>query len=279
MSSLSYTAVRQTELVENLQEVQQHISHTWNSAPKDSRAPHEPRLVAVSKLKPASDIQALYDAGHRHFGENYIQELTEKASQLPKDIEWHFIGTLQSNKSKTLVDGLEGKGWVETLGSVKTAGLLEKAMEKRGEGRLKVYIQVNTSKEENKSGVDPLSGNASEEDELVKLATFIIQSKHLHLQGLMTIGSIDASTSAVPNPDFTTLHATRHALLQHLTSSSDLSDDAKANPPKSEDEWELSMGMSSDYEQAIIQGSSSVRVGTKIFGERPKKVDVGGVKK
>ncbi|KAI5448852.1 hypothetical protein NCC49_006073 [Naganishia albida] len=284
MSSLSYTPARQTELVSNLREVQAHIKHTYESAPSDTRGLREPRLVAVSKLKPASDILALYDAGHRHFGENYIQELTEKAAQLPKDIEWHFIGTLQSNKAKTLVEGIEGNGWVETLGSVKTAGLLEKAMEKRPEGgRLRVYIQVNTSREENKSGVDPLSSPdtaSSEQDEIVKLATFILSSQHLHLQGLMTIGSIDASTSASTiNPDFTTLHATRHALFDHLFGSSALSEDARARLPGTEDEWELSMGMSSDYEQAIKQGSSSVRVGTKIFGERPKRVDVGGMKK
>lgn len=293
MASLTYTPARQAELVENLREVQQHVKDTWQSAPQATRNPIEPRLVAVSKLKPASDILALYDAGHRHFGENYIQELTDKVTQLPRDITWHFIGTLQSNKAKTLVDGVGGEGLVvETLGSVKTAKLLEKAMEKRPEaGKLKVFIQVNTSKEENKSGVDPLpatTNDASEptpstaDHELVKLTTYILQSTHLHLQGLMTIGALSSSTSAVPNPDFTTLHSTRHALHSFLVSEQGnalLGDGGTSLLPDKEEQWELSMGMSSDYEQAIKQGSASVRVGTKIFGERPRKVDVGGTTK
>jgi pyridoxal phosphate enzyme (YggS family) len=294
MASLTYTPARQAELVENLREVQQHIKDAYDSAAGDTRNPSVPRLVAVSKLKPASDILALYDAGHRHFGENYIQELTDKVTQLPRDITWHFIGTLQSNKAKTLVDGVGGEGLVvETLGSVKTAKLLEKAMEKRPEaGRLKVFIQVNTSKEENKSGVDPLpslTNDASEptpptaDHELVKLTTYILQSTHLHLQGLMTIGSIQSSTShTVPNPDFTTLHSTRHALHSFLVSKQGnalLGDGGTSLLPDKEEQWELSMGMSSDYEQAIKQGSASVRVGTKIFGERPRKVDVGGTTK
>ncbi|KAJ9094625.1 hypothetical protein QFC20_006865 [Naganishia adeliensis] len=292
MSSLTYTPTRRAELVENLREVETSIAAAYASAPHDTRNPSPPRLVAVSKLKPASDILALYDAGHRHFGENYPQELSEKAAILPKDIVWHFIGTLQSNKAKGLVEEVGGGLVVETVGGGKVAGLLEKAMAKRvegnagKEGRLNVFIQVNTSHESVKSGVDPLPTASDTTDlanhELVKLATSIISSPHLNLQGLMTIGSLSSSTSASPNPDFSILSETRNQLFRYLSSEegkTHLGPAAAQRIPEKEEHWELSMGMSSDYEQAIRQGSSSVRVGTKIFGERPKKVEVGGVKK
>jgi uncharacterized pyridoxal phosphate-containing UPF0001 family protein len=96
----------------------------------------------------------------------------------------------------------------------------------------------------------------------------------------MTIGSLQSSTSTHPNPDFQTLHTSRDELFKYLTTSAaGLSEVARNRLPASADGWELSMGMSSDFEDAVKQGSSGVRVGTKIFGERPKKVDVGGVTK
>ena len=282
--SVEYTEDRQHELQDNIKGVEEDISKAYESIKQASSA--KPRLVAVSKLKPASDIQALYDIGYRHFGENYIQELVDKAQVLPKDICWHFIGNLQSNKAKTVVSGVGDALWViETLASEKTAGLLEKAVAARsGDGevsqakRLKVYIQVNTSKEDVKSGVDPLTAGSSSSDiadhELVKLATYIYtQCPHLHLLGLMTIGSFSASHDPSKlNPDFETLTTSRHELYAYLSSHLD---NAKSVLPKTEQEWELSMGMSADFESAIKQGSSGVRVGTRIFGERPKKVKAG----
>lgn len=282
--SVKYTKDRQHELQDNIKGVEEDIQKAYDAIKQASSTP--PRLVAVSKLKPASDIQALYDLGYRHFGENYIQELVDKSQVLPKDICWHFIGNLQSNKAKTVVSGVGDALWViETLASEKTAGLLEKAVAARlgedeipVEKRLKVYIQVNTSKEDVKSGVDPLTAGSSTSDiaehELVKLATYIYtQCPHLHLLGLMTIGSFSASHDpSKPNPDFETLTTSRQELYAYLSSHLD---NAKALLPKTEQEWELSMGMSADFESAIKQGSSGVRVGTRIFGERPKKAKVG----
>ena len=107
------------------------------------------RLVAVSKLFPPEDIQAAYDAGHRHFGENYIQELAGKASALPNDIKWHFIGALQSNKCKALAEKVPNLWCVETVDSRKKAHLLEAGTVAGGrEESLRVFIQVNTSGEE-----------------------------------------------------------------------------------------------------------------------------------
>lgn len=106
----------------------------------------EPRLVAVSKTKPASLIRACYERGHRHFGENYVQEIVDKAPQLPDDIKWHFIGHLQSNKCKTLAR-VNNLYMVETVDSVKLAKALDKAFANRQDALL-VMAQVNTSGEE-----------------------------------------------------------------------------------------------------------------------------------
>lgn len=107
------------------------------------------RLVAVSKYIPAEDIQSAYLAGQRHFGENYIQELIAKSSDLPSDIKWHFIGSLQSNKCKLLVQKVDNLWCVETVDSEKKARLLENAAASiEREESLRVFIQVNTSGEE-----------------------------------------------------------------------------------------------------------------------------------
>jgi PLP dependent protein len=110
------------------------------------------RLVAVSKYIPAEDIRVAYDVGQRYFGENYIQELTAKAAELPDDIKWHFIGALQSNKCKQLVERVGNLSCVETLDSEKKARLLQSACSHTSrQERLKVFIQVNTSDEERMS--------------------------------------------------------------------------------------------------------------------------------
>lgn len=101
------------------------------------------RLVAVSKTKPVEAIQELYDVGHRHFGENYVQELLDKAPRLPRDIRWHFIGTLQSNKAKALVTGVPGLWAVESVDSPKLAAKLEAAAATAGRTEpLRVFVQV-----------------------------------------------------------------------------------------------------------------------------------------
>lgn len=142
------------------------------------------RLVAVSKTKPAEAIQQLYDAGYRHFGENYLQELTEKAAVLPKDINWHFIGHLQSSKSNKIIKDVPNLYLLETIDSQKLAGKLNNACSNSGLPPLKVFLQVDTSGEDTKSGVEDGA-------ELLELATFIKnECAHLSIAGLMTIGAL-----------------------------------------------------------------------------------------
>ncbi|RKP08949.1 hypothetical protein THASP1DRAFT_29245, partial [Thamnocephalis sphaerospora] len=209
-------------------------------------SPSAARLVAVSKTKPAEDIEHLYAAGHRHFGENYVQELVEKSKKLPSDICWHFIGGLQSNKCKTLA-GIPNLWAVETLDSRKRAQLLDHAcMQVERAEPLRVFVQVNTSGEESKSGVTT--------EEAEQLCGFIHEyCPHLQLAGLMTIGAPDRELAEGEiNPDFASLRQCRDQIVAHL----------KLN------ELELSMGMSNDFAQAIDAGSTNVRVGSSIFGAR-----------
>jgi len=256
-SSLASTsAARFTEVQEQLAEVRSRVRGI--AAGRD----REPTLVAVSKYKPTVDIQACYDAGHRHFGENYAQELVEKAEQLPKDTHWHFIGTLQSNKAK-LVASIPNLHTVQTVSSQKLAAALNKNWPEDRESVLNVLIQVNTSGEDSKSGLSP------QDDELVSLARFVVEScPRLYLRGLMTIGSLSESLSVDQNRDFDLLKETRDKLQTTLKE-------------QGVDRWGedgkliLSMGMSSDFEAALGAGSDIVRVGTGIFGERVKKLGGG----
>ncbi|KAK9319567.1 hypothetical protein V1517DRAFT_310611 [Lipomyces orientalis] len=210
-----------------------------------------PRLVAVSKLKPASDVLALYAAaGQRHFGENYVQELVDKAVRLPSDIQWHFIGSLQSNKCAMLAS-IPNLFAVETVDAVKKARKLNDARSDEWD-KLNVFIQVNTSGEQSKSGVAPGI-------EAVEVARYIVgQCPRLNLLGLMTIGSIARSRAAADgdqNRDFAALVETKRLVEAEV----------------GVDGLELSMGMSDDFEDAIKQGSTNVRVGSNIFGARPPK--------
>ncbi|CAD1808760.1 Pyridoxal phosphate homeostasis protein [Candida parapsilosis] len=210
------------------------------------------KLVAVSKFKPSSDIMALYSIGVRHFGENYVQELVAKSEELPKDICWHFIGGLQSGKCKDLSNKVSNLWAVETVDSLKKCRQLNNARERKEGDVINVYLQVNTSGEEQKSGFLQMS-DLEETIEYIQSD----ECKKLKLVGLMTIGSISESKSDhEENYDFKKLVEWKHKL------------DEKYNL-----DLELSMGMSSDFEQAIKQGSSSVRVGSSIFGARPPKVE------
>eukprot|EP00892_Ulva_mutabilis_P009439 jgi/Ulvmu1/6868/UM031_0073.1 len=202
------------------------------------------RLVAVSKTKPVELLQDAYNAGHKTFGENYVQELTDKAPVMPSDVRWHFIGHLQSNKVKTLLEGCPNLAMLETVDSTKLANKLSNAVEACGRSPLPVLIQVNTSGEESKYGVAP--------DDAVNLATHIQeQCKNLIMAGLMTIGQPDYSSRP---ENFTCLTEVRQRVAEAL----------QIDP----ESLELSMGMSGDFEQAIEMGSSNVRVGSTIFGAR-----------
>jgi len=222
----------------NLAVVQQRVAAAASGRPVS--------LVAVSKTKPVELLRECYDAGHRAFGENYVQEIVAKAPQMPADTVWHFIGSLQSNKAKELVRGVPALAVLETLDSVKLADLLEKAVAGLSPPRaapLGVMLQVNTSPwEGTKSGV-------AMGDDLVALARHVQSAcPSLRLVGLMTIG--EPGNAAC----FASLVESRAA----LTSALELPSDG----------LRLSMGMSADFETAIAAGSDSVRVGSSIFGAR-----------
>jgi pyridoxal phosphate enzyme (YggS family) len=217
-------------------------------------------LIAVSKTTSPARILQAYEAGQRAFGENYVAELVEKAPLLPPDIQWHFIGHLQSNKVKTLVDGCPNLACVQGLESAKLAQKLDAAWTSaKRERRLKVLVQVNTSFETSKEGVDP--------EECRELVRFVLEKcPSLKLEGLMTIGRLGDTTSAC----FDALRETRDKLFVPQESSDGKAISLEGLP--SPDEFVLSMGMSGDFETAVRSGSNSVRVGSLIFGARPPKV-------
>ncbi|KAF9426612.1 hypothetical protein BGZ94_006261 [Podila epigama] len=240
----SYTSERAQEIVENLATVSSKVEETLASLGSSAQ---KARVVAVSKYKPASDILAAYEkAGHRHFGENYVQELEEKSNELPKDIQWHFIGHLQSNKCK-IVASIPNLYVVETVDSAKKASTLDKACASAARSDpLRIFLQVNTSGEETKSGMLP--------SETLDVARNVVSScPHLKLAGLMTIGSPNPDLENGENPDFKTLNQCRTDIQRELGL----------------DNLELSMGMSDDYPEALRQGSTNIRVGSTIFGSRP----------
>ena len=184
----------------------------------------------------------LYNDGWRHFGENYFQNCWRRP-RLPKDIVWHFIGHLQSGKANRLLREVTNLGEVETVDTMKLANKLNSACEaaQRSE-KLKVYIQVDTSGEDSKSGVTP-------GDELLELVDSI-KSKctSLEIKGLMTIGAPGDLSC------FDKLVKCREDVAAHWAIPTD--------------SLQLSMGMSGDYLEAIERGSTSVRVGSTIFGAR-----------
>lgn len=211
---------RASTLTSNLSQVQARISSTT----KSHSITKPIRLIAVSKLKPASDILALHNepTSHQHFGENYVQELVEKSKLLPKTIRWHFIGGLQSNKCKELAKEVPNLWAVESVDSVKKANLLNKGRseaetpsDSSSKEPLRIFIQINTSGEESKSGIEPQSPS------LLELAKQIHgdDCPHLKLQGLMTIGAIarsKATTAETENEDFVSLRENRDWLAKEM---------------------------------------------------------------
>lgn len=241
------TEVRQEEISSAYDKISEQVS---NLSAEHSSKPV--RLVAVSKLKPSSDIMALYNHGVRHFGENYVQELIGKSQELPKDIKWHFIGGLQTGKCKDLSKGVENLYAVEAIDSLKKCKKLESCRKNAEGNSINIYLQINTSGEDQKSGY-----SLEVLDELYETVEFLLDPKQctlLNIQGLMTIGSFSESISEEGNADFKRL----------LTLKQKLDDKYRLD-------LELSMGMSNDFKEAIKQGSSSVRVGSSIFGARPTK--------
>ncbi|KAH9611478.1 hypothetical protein KSS87_003327 [Heliosperma pusillum] len=197
----------------------------FQAAEKAGRDANRVRVVAVSKTKPLSLIRQLYDAGHRSF-------------------EWHFIGHLQTNKVKSLLATVPHLAMVEGVDSAKLASHLDRAVSAIGRKPLKVLVQVNTSGETTKSGVEPPACL-----DLVKHVK--LGCPNLEFCGLMTIGMPDYTSTP---ENFKTLSSCRATVCKALGIA--------------EDRCELSMGMSGDFEKAIEMGSTNVRIGSTIFGPR-----------
>jgi len=229
-------------LIQNYQKV---LARIKNLSESNGR---EVRLVAVSKTKEASLVKVCYDLGQRHFGENYVKEMVEKAGLLPGDVRWHFIGHLQSNKINKLVN-IPNLWMIETVDSEKLAKQISIAISNLNRPEpLNILIQVNTSREEQKSGLD--------RPEAVDLAEKIYKNdnneySNIRFKGFMTIGQLEID----PTNDFQCLVDTRGDFCTKLSITN-------------HNDIELSMGMSSDFEKAIEIGSTNVRIGSTIFGER-----------
>jgi len=223
-------------IADNLQAVRERIARAAAAA---KRPPDSVHLLAVSKTCGAPQLITAWQAGQRAFGENFVQEALDKVHELAHlDIEWHFIGPLQSNKTRPVAEHF---AWVHGIEREKIAQRLNDARPAQLPP-LNVLIQVNVSGETSKSGVAP----GTERD----LAAAIRRLPRLRLRGLMAIPE--------PTPD-TTVQRARFALLRRLKESLQ-ADDAGIDT--------LSMGMSDDLEAAIAEGATIVRVGTAIFGAR-----------
>jgi pyridoxal phosphate enzyme (YggS family) len=225
----------------NLKEKLHNIRARVASAGKKAgRKPAEIAILAVSKKHPAERIHALHELGQTSFGENYVQEALTKMQQAPHtDIEWHFIGPLQSNKTREVAQHFQ---WVQSVDRIKILRRLS-SQRPASEPDLNVCIQVNIDREPQKAGVMP--------EQVKELAHAALALPKLRLRGLMTIPQA-ASTLHDPSGSYLRMQALYRELI--------------------EDGMELdtlSMGMSADLEAAIMHGSTMVRIGTDLFGPRP----------
>ncbi|WP_286262303.1 YggS family pyridoxal phosphate-dependent enzyme [Thalassotalea atypica] len=218
---------------DNLSHIHQQIAYACKQANRDIE---QVQLLAVTKTKPCDLIEQAYLAGQRQFGESYVQESIEKIAALAhlSDIEWHFIGPIQSNKTRAIATNFS---WVHSVDRVKIASRLNE--QRCGQDTsLNICLQVNISDEESKSGVSV--------DELLTLAQYVSNCENLTLRGLMAIPDKNASKT-VFDQMFTLYH------------------DLKTKYPTIDT---LSMGMSNDLSLAVQSGSTMVRVGSAIFGQR-----------
>jgi pyridoxal phosphate enzyme (YggS family) len=204
------------------------------------------QLIAVSKIKPAEDIKALHILGQRDFGENYVQELTAKEQLLPKDIRWHFIGHLQSNKVKYIAP------FVYMIHGVDSFKLLQEINKQAQKNNriIRVLLQIHIAEEETKFGLD--------EKEAIELMEFYEaqseQLQHVQICGLMGMASFTDNVDQV-RKEFQRLKALFSVLKQRYFLGNNHF-------------RELSIGMSGDYEIAIQEGSTMVRIGSMLFGKR-----------
>lgn len=222
----------------NLSDIRQRIDQT---ALQSGRDPSQIKLLAVSKTMSAEVVRCAYEAGHRSFAENRVQEWQEKVSLLPEDCEWHLIGSLQTNKVKYL------DARIALIHSLDRFSLLE-TLESQGAQREIVWptlVQVNIARDSHKAGLL--------EEEVEDFLAEVADCEHVRVHGLMTIGALNAS------PEDT------RGYFQQLRLLKDRLQD-KAIPHVALKE--LSMGMSHDFEWAVQEGATMIRVGRQIFGER-----------
>lgn len=225
-------------LKENLQKVEERIAAACMRA---GRRREDVTLIAVSKTKPVDMLREAYDLGIRVFGENKVQELTEKYDRLPEDIRWHMIGHLQTNKVKYIVGKTE---LIHSVDSLKLAEMIEKESQKHG-CVTDILVEVNVAEEESKFGLRM--------EEVIPFIEKIVQYPHINVRGLMTIAPF------VENPEENrTIFADLHKLYVDIKEKNIDNDTVSI----------LSMGMTNDYEVAIEEGATMVRIGTGIFGAR-----------
>ena len=225
-------------IAEQLQEVENHIRAAAERAGRD---PAEVTLIAVSKTKPVSLLMEAYDAGQRVFGENKVQELTDKIPAMPEDIKWHMIGHLQRNKVKYLVDRV---ALIHSVDSFRLAEEINIQAIKKNT-TVPVLIEVNMAGEDSKFGVRP-----EDTEELIRQISTL---PGVQVRGLMTVAPyvVDAEENR-----------------EIFRKIKQLSVDIKLQNIDNVAMDVLSMGMTGDYEVAIEEGATMVRVGTGIFGER-----------
>ncbi|MFV0528108.1 MAG: YggS family pyridoxal phosphate-dependent enzyme [Lachnospiraceae bacterium] len=225
-------------LSENLQRVEEQVAQACLRA---GRARDEVTLLAVSKTKPVEALQEIYNAGVRDFGENKVQEIRDKRPLLPEDIHWHMIGHLQRNKVKYIADSVT---LIHSLDSLRLASSIDQEAAKANR-IIPVLIEVNVAAEDSKFGLSP--------DDTVAFIESISELPHIKISGLMTIAPYVAN----PEDNRRIFHDLKKLSVDIIGKNiNNISMDV------------LSMGMSGDYQVAIEEGATIVRVGTGIFGER-----------
>ena len=232
----------QNTITQNIYDIQKRITEAEK---KYARSKNSVRLLAVSKTRPVEDVLAALQCQQRHFGENYLQDALDKITAIPKtgsnsDLHWHFIGPIQSNKTHSIAQHFD---WVHSVDRLKIARRLSEQRSPE-QAPLNICLQVNSSGESSKSGVSP--------EEAIQLAKEIVVLPQLKLRGLMTIPASSDDFEQQRQP-FCLLRKLKDEII-----SQGIELDT------------LSMGMTNDMEAAIAEGSTIVRIGTAIFGQRLK---------
>lgn len=229
------------DICQNLEHLKTRIKKACDSAGRD---PDKITLVAVSKMKPVEDIKEAFGCGQIHFGENRAKELQDKMQTYDEEqIQWHMVGNLQTNKIKYMVERVN---WIHSIEKTKYLREIEKRAS-RIDRVINTLIQINISGEEQKSGCEP--------GDLKEILKFARGLDHVRVRGLMGMATyVDPEDAEKVRPEFQLLHKIRNEHREWESENVQLD--------------ELSMGMTNDLEVAIEEGSTMVRVGRAIFGER-----------